>query len=231
MSKDLDFKAAEKVTDTALRHVARGTPILDAWPDVVKAARPAIGPTLAALALRLPIVESLTTVTAEFAALLGRDRPGPAIKGLWIGLVELAADDDRTEWVPYIAGSRRFNPDNPDWPVNPAWFPDDCYAPNPAHRALSDARRAHEKRSWSIETMLIEPLHYLMVSRIARDVSPHILLGPARQRGIGAGFDDGDHHTLGVIHPQGLQARAAALTLRRRPTPRRPSSRSPSPRP
>lgn len=205
MSKDLDFKAAEKVTDTALRHVARGTPILDAWPDVVKAARPAIGPTLAALALRLPIVESLTTVTAEFAALLGRDRPDPAIKGLWIGLVELAADDDRTEWVPYIAGSRRFNPDNPDWPVNPAWFPDDCYAPNPALRTLSDARRKHAKHSWAIETMLIEPLTYLMVSRFVRDTPPHILLAGAKRRGIGAGFDEGDHTTLGVITPKGFE--------------------------
>jgi len=208
---EMDHKLAASVSRVARRHVTKGTPIEHAWPDVVRVARRAVGAAVARAALEVPLTQGLATVIAEYAALLGRNRPSKSINGLWFGLVEfvLSQRPYKTVWTPYIAGSKRFHPRRHDWPVRPAWMPPDCYAPNEAMNQLSKLRERNKAKAWYIETTLIEPLNMLLVSRIARDVPAHILLGDASSRGIGCGFDDGDLYTLGVVGRKGFKPEKA----------------------
>ena len=205
---EMDFAFATRVSKLASKHVRRATELDAAWRDVVKAARPAIGPALAKAALELPIASGLVTITSEFAALLARDNAGPAkkVNGLWFGLAELCTDDsaENTVWMPYICGSVKFNPKNHDWPCNPAWFPEDRWAPNEPMTALSRLREKHRKRAWYIDTCLLEPLHQLYVAHFARGCPAAILLGKSKSRGIGCGFDDGDLMTIGVSDQNGF---------------------------
>ncbi len=206
----LDTKTADAALRVAFRHIRKGTPIERAWVDVVAAARPGVGARVAKAALELPITMSLVTVVSEYLYLLGRDQPGKRVKGLWFGLVEFGMgdeDDDDSVWVPYLAGTRRFDPEGHSWPVGPAWMAEDCYAPNEAMRRLSALRKRHRDQQWLIETALIEPLNALMAGAIAWGTPPAILLGGkggAVSRGIGCGFDDGDVNVLGVVGRDGF---------------------------
>lgn len=206
----LDTKTADAALRVAFRHIRKGTPIERAWVDVVAAARPGVGARVAKAALELPITMSLVTVVSEYLYLLGRDQPGKRVKGLWFGLVEFGMgdeDDDDSVWVPYLAGTRRFDPEGHSWPVGPAWMAEDCYAPNEAMRRLSALRKRHRDQQWLIETALIEPFNALMAGAIAWGTPPAILLGGkggAVSRGIGCGFDDGDVNVLGVVGRDGF---------------------------
>ncbi len=207
-SDDMNFKLADRVDKVVRRHVARGTPADLAWPDIIRAARPGLGPDLAKAALKLPISDGLATCVAEYASLLLRDNAGPAkkVNGLWFGLAELAQSRKQrdTVWTPYISGSTRFSAKHNDWPCDPAWFPDDRWAPNAPMTALSRLRAKHPRRRWTIEVSLIAPLHTLYVAQFARAAPAGIILGRAKSRGIGAGFDDGDLLTLGIVSTKGF---------------------------
>jgi len=151
----MDFKLADHAHKAVRNHVFRGTPLHDAWADVVKAAYPAIGPAIAKAAIALPIAQGLVTCTAEYASLLMRDNAGPAkkVNGLWFGLAEIGSSDDPEAaiWTPYICGSMNFNHKNVDWPCNPKWMPDDRWAPHEPMTILSRLRAKHEQRQWYIE--------------------------------------------------------------------------------
>lgn len=205
----MDFALARRVSKLTSKHTTNATPLHEAWSDIVKAARPGIGPAVAKAALTLPIAEGLVTIAAEFAALLARDNAGPAkkVNGLWFGLAEFARDGDfeNTFWMPYIAGSTRFSPKKADWAVDPGWFPEDRWAPNEPMMLLSLLRLKHEARSWYIETCLLEPLHRLYVVHFARGCPSPILLGKSKSRGIGCGFDEGDLLTIGVSDHDGFK--------------------------
>ena len=204
--EDMDFELAAKVSRVALNHARLGTPIAVAWPEVVQAGKVALGPDLVSDACAMDIAESLKIVLDEYAALLKRDKPGENINGLWFGLVAFAPKEDLSEsvWTPYIAGSDQFDVKNDDWPCDPAWMAEDCYAPNPAMLRLSALCEELEEKAWSIETMLIEPLHTLFTGRAAFDLPRELLLGPASSRGIGCGIDSGDLNTLGAVTTTGF---------------------------
>lgn len=204
---DMDFDLSESVSRIAVRHARKGTPIEKAWPEVVAAARRGIGASLAKTALELPITASLVQVAATYAALLARDRPGKAVKGLWFGLVELSMDDSlkNTTITPYLAGSPTFDPKSEDWPCGPTWMPKDCYAMNPAMLTLSKLRKRAGDRAWFIETALIEPLNTLFCGCIVHGMLPDLLLTGAPKRGIGCGYDSGDLRTLGVLDANGFK--------------------------
>jgi hypothetical protein len=203
----MDSEVRKAVIRVAARHIRRNTPIERAWGEVVKVARRGVGPKVAKAALDLPVTGSLTRIGSEYAALLGRDRPKAKVKGLWFGLVELVQDDttEKTVWTPYIAGARAFKPGDQNWPVRPLWMPKDCYAPNEAMRRLSELRRRHKNEHWLIETALIEPLNMLIAACFVTNTPSSMLLGSASSRGIGCGFDDGDHWTLGVVDKSGFK--------------------------
>jgi hypothetical protein len=207
----MDFKLVDRAHKAVRKHVFSGTPLHDAWRDVVTAATPAVGPKVAKVALKLPITEGLTTCTAEFASLLARDNTKAAkrVIGLYFGLAELVQVNQETVWTPYICGSNRFDPKDDDWPVDPAWFPDDRWAPNEPMIMLSGLRRAHEQRKWYIEVCLIEPLHRLYVAQFARACPRSILLGNAKARGIGCGFDAGEIFNIGRVDAKGFAAMKA----------------------
>lgn len=174
---DTDFKLAATVFRVAQRHVRKGTPIEQAWPEVVKAGERGLGAKVSKAALGLPVTDSLVTVASEYASLLGRDKPGKGAKsvgGLWFGLVELLMEGEAI-WTPYIAGARKFSPTDQDWPVNPVWLPEDCFAPNAAMTRLSGLRARYPKQHWLIETSLIEPLHALIVGSFVRNTTPSVL--------------------------------------------------------
>lgn len=204
----MNFKLADRASAAAGRHVFRGTGLREAWADVVKAAGPAIGPQVAKAALALPIERGLVTCTAEYASLLMRDNAGKAkkVNGLWFGLAEMMQSDsiEDTVWAPYISGSATFNPKKGNWPCDTTWFVDDRWAWNEPMTILSRLRRQHEKRSWYIDVCLVEPLHRLYVAHFARACPPHILLGKAKSRGIGCGFDEGDLLTIGKVDGKGF---------------------------
>lgn len=204
----MNFKLAARASAAASKHIHRGTPLHDAWADVVKAAAPAIGPQVAKAALALPIDHGLIACTAEYASLLLRDNNGRAkkVNGLWFGLAELMLNSNaQTVWTPYICGNSKFNLKRYDWPCSPSWFPDDRWAPNEPMNILSRLRSKHKQRHWYIEVCLIEPLHRLYVSQFARACPRSILLGRAKYRGIGCGFDDGDLITIGTVDAKGFK--------------------------
>lgn len=204
----MDFDLIKRPHATARKHVFRGTPVPEAWADVVEAAIPAIGTKVAKAALALPIEQGLITFTAEYASLLFRDNNGPAkkINGLWFGLAELVHGKSmrNTIWTPYICGSARYKPKDVDWPCGPEWFPDDRWAGNEPMNILSKLRATHKQRHWYIETCLIEPLHRLYVGRFVRACPIHILLGKAKSRGIGCGTDSGDLFNIGKVDAKGF---------------------------
>lgn len=204
---DMDFDFADAVSKIAVRHARKGTPIEKAWPEVVAAAQPKLSKAIAKVALSLPITASLVQVTATYASLIARDRPGKKIKGLWFGLVELCDDGSLSNtWVtPYIAGTSRFDPQDEDWPCDVNWFPDGRYAMNPAMYELSVLRGKMKAKTWYIDTTLIEPLNTLLCGALVHGAHPDLLLGPATRRGVGCGFDSGDLHTLGVIDKDGFK--------------------------
>jgi len=205
----MDFDLADHANKAAGRHVFRGTPLHEAWADIVKAATPAIGPAVAKAALTLPIARGLVTCTAEYAALLTRDNGGPAkkVNGLWFGLVLMGQTDniEDASLTPYICGSEKFNPRDVDWPCSPAWLPDDRFVPNEPMAFLSGLGKKHKQRQWYIEVCLIEPLHRLYVAHFARACPPYILLGKSKSRGIGCGFDEGDLLTIGTVDAKGFK--------------------------
>ena len=182
----------------------------------------------------MSITDSPLGVCTQYAALLARDEPDANTKGLWFGLVQLVKDKKATTGtiVPYIAGASGFDPKDSDRPCEPVWMASDCDAPNPAMDDLSALRTRHQRRAWSVETVLIEPLHALDTGAFAGTAWPELLLGPARSRGIGCGFDSGDVNTLGVVTKNGFktvkQATARWRCERRSFT---PSAACPSPRP
>ncbi|MFT3684373.1 MAG: hypothetical protein QM783_05500 [Phycisphaerales bacterium] len=205
----MNFKLADRAHNTVRKHVFKGTPLDEAWADVVKSAKPAVGPQVAKAALDLPIAAGLVTCTAEYASLLLRDNAGPAkkVNGLWFGLATLMQSDDMDDTIvtPYISGSVKFSTKNYDWPCGPDWFPDDRWATNEPMTILSRLRLKHKQRHWYIEVCLIEPLHRLYVAHFARACPPHILLGKAKSRGIGCGFDEGDLLTIGAADANGFK--------------------------
>jgi hypothetical protein len=201
----------------AIKDSAKGAGLVETWGGVVDLASKQLSPKVAKQARALPLLESLVGVTAHYSWLLGRDKPGPEIKGLWFGLVEMfppedsdqdgesrdsAESDDTvsTFFTPYIAGTDRFDPEDADWPCGPAWMAKDCYAPNESMWILSKLREDHEKYSWMIETALIEPLHTLFTVAYVRGGDLNgVLSGPAGTRGVGPGLDAGDLRTLGSV--------------------------------
>lgn len=205
----MDFELAGRASEVARNHAFTGTPLREAWADVVNAATPAIGPAVAEIALALPIDEGLATCAATYSSLLNRDNAGPArnVNGLWFGLAEMLLNEtsDESMWMPYISGSEVFDPDDGDWPCSPAWFPDDRWAPNQPMETLSALRGEHEDRAWYIDVCLIEPLHMLYVAQFARTCPRSILLGTAKSRGIGCGIDSGDLHTIGTVDADGFK--------------------------
>lgn len=204
----MDFRHSDRLHKLVSRHTRRGTPLHEAWADVVKSAAPAIGPAVARAARDLPITEGLVTCTVEYAALLFRDNPGPArrLNGLWFGLARLVVSRRPGDTVvtPYISGSNRYDPRDEDWPCDPHWMPDDRWAHNRPMTLLSRLRAAHPPRQWYIDVCLIEPLHRLYVAHFARACPPHILLGKARARAVACGFDSGDLHTIGTVTAKGF---------------------------
>lgn len=204
----MNFKLFDPVHRCARKHVFEGTPLHDAWADIVKTATPAIGAQVAKIALKLPVTQGLVSVTAEYASLLQRDNAGPAkkVNGLWFGLVEFSENKTikHPHWLPYISGSERFKPKNREWAVAPEWCTDDCFAPNEPMDTLSRLRAEHKLRSWYIDVCLIEPLHRLYTAHFARSCPSHILLGTQKSRGIGCGIDSGDLLTIGTVDAKGF---------------------------
>ena len=210
----MNFKFADRSGRVVAKHVYRGTPLHEAWEDVVNVAKPAIGPQVTKAAMKLPIEQGLVTFAAEYAALLMRDNAGPAkkVNGLWFGLVELAhcGSDGFSMWAPYISGSRKFKLKNHDWPCDPVWFVEDRWAENEPMVILSSLRKKFSQRSWYIDVCLVEPLHRLYVAHFARACPIPILLGKSKSRGIGCGFDAGDLLTIGVVDAKGFKPHKTA---------------------
>lgn len=204
--EETDFDFTDLVSNIAVDHARKATPVEKAWPEIVAAAKPKLGAKLAKAALELPITASLVQVTATYFSLLGRDKPGKKIKGLYFGLLELTGDDvSDTMVTPYIAGADRFDPKDEEWPCDCSWSPEDRFAMNPAMFELSQLRHSDPDKLEYIDMTLIDPLNTLFTGAIANGVLSELILGPTKERGIGCGFDAGELRTLGVVTMDGFQ--------------------------
>ncbi|MEP7158991.1 MAG: hypothetical protein ABI797_06155 [Chloroflexota bacterium] len=114
-------------------------------------------------------------VVREWWSALAPNLPD-GIAALWFGITDLVVDDRRQRTL-YVAGSDRFDPQDPsgDWAGPPyAWWPDDRYVAPPGLAALpDDDYRAVLDYAAALVRSILPP------NGLAVD-------------GVAVGFDDGD---------------------------------------
>lgn len=131
-------------------------------------------------------------------ALLETEPPGPKIKGLYFGLCNPSDKRGRPSSQMYLAGSTRFN--KPDWPCNPAYFPEGRYAPSEVLPVIyAKCERLKGDGSYLGEPALGHAWVAAVVARWLREPMRELLLGDAERRGIGFGHDSGDVYLAGEI--------------------------------
>lgn len=214
----MNFELAEKAGSAALRSIAQGTPTADAFAEIRRIVLPELPPQVADAATALDIAADLDALCEQLVHVLADDAPDPDINGLCFGLVEMVFGKEdgsppdpqqHPEHTLYICGSARFDPEDPDWPCNPEWWPETRYFSIPSFKSLSDlAATLDPDASWLVACGLVEPLSILLVADACRRIDRATLLGGASWRGIGSGFDGGDLRDIGVITQDGFASPA-----------------------
>lgn len=144
-------------------------------------------------------IERLTRWASE---LMEREPPDPAINGYWFGLFTIADDEGEASCL-YLAGSNRYSPDDVDWAVRPAYFPEGRYADSEVLRSVY--RFAYRPRGPKVDGEYF-CLWYaaLAVAHLCRELSDSLLAG-ADRRAVAVGFDSGDAVLIGSLSRSGFE--------------------------
>jgi hypothetical protein len=142
--------------------------------------------------------------------LLRTQPPGDSINGLWFGLFETSTGRAHPSGILtlYVAGSARFHKRSPprNWPCRPEWFPSKRYAKSQTLQAMSLLQPRNDfDTAFLIQCAIALPITMILVAELCRRIDPKLLLGDARFRGVGCGFDSGDFHVLGIVTPSGFE--------------------------
>jgi hypothetical protein len=227
----MDFETASLAVERAMEHVRRGTPFAEALRDVATIGLAKMPREVSEGFAGLDLEAGYADLREKVLLLLKSEPPSTRINGLCFGIVELIdgeedsdgdeGDEDdgdarntdengaeRTEQVLYLSGSTNFDAEaiDPDWPCDPAWFPEGRYLDSHLFRGFGTLRDTKDfDVAWLVDCCIIEPAAILAAASLAAGPDGPALLGKAKYRGIGTGFDSGDLHTLGVLTAEGFE--------------------------
>jgi hypothetical protein len=139
-----------------------------------------------------------TADSARLAAwltdVLGKEPPPRDVTAFWFGLFNPVDEAGAATADLYLAGSNRYEPrgDDPDWAVDPVYFPRGRYSRSTVTRAIHRAAYAPGGPGSDAEYTLCLGYAGLSVAALAKAVPRTVLLGGAPRRDLFVGFDDGD---------------------------------------
>mgnify|MGYP001409370878 CR=1 FL=1 len=227
----MDFELSEHAVQMALISIESGEPIAPAFQRITLAVLPSLPARAAECVASLALQRDIEALCDQVRSVLTHEPPSMDINGLWFGLAEMlwaeegaerAAENASPEFTLYIAGSTAFDPEVEDWPCGPEWWPEERYFDIPSFEQLSAlCGELDEDQAWLVATGLIEPLSILLIAEACRRIDPGTLLGNARFRGVGSGFDGGDLRDIGVITRNGFASPALLKPAKQKPAPRK----------
>lgn len=213
----MDFDLADKAAGIALTGVAAGWAPERTWGEITACVLPHLPQVAHQAAERVDLAEDVDALVTQLTRVLQHEPPEPKVNGLYFGIAELVAGDEDAGPDPnspvmftlYVSGSARYKRTEEDWPCDPAWWPEHRYFDIPAFTRLSKAcPEGDTDAAWLVATGLIEPLSIVLVGEACRRVDAATLLGTARSRGIGSGFDSGELRDIGKVTKKGFEPHA-----------------------
>lgn len=134
---------------------------------------------------------------------LDSEAPPTGTTGLWFGLFNAGYEDGSTSADMYVSGGAYDN-DDPDWCVDPPWWPDGRYAQSEVHAQIYET--AYSSKT-GLKNAAEYPLCLTYGALAVRDLAQEntaLVLGSDASRVLVVGFDGGDFLCLGRLTADGL---------------------------
>ena len=166
----------------------------------------------------LAFADDVDRLQSWLETLLSREPPGTEIDGLWFGLFNPIYDGDHPTADLYAAGGH-YDPSDPEWMCDLAWFPNGRYAQS---QVLGDIYRlAYQDPDHGLGNDAEFPLCLAYAGLAVRTLAERIgetLRGGATRRGLTVGFDSGDWLCVGTLTEAGFHPSKDSQTLDPWPT-------------
>lgn len=151
-----------------------------------------------------PTEREVEDFRAWLRGVVEREPPPRTLRAYWFGLFD-ATPQDETEpgTILYLSGAGRFDPEDPDWAVDPVYFPDDRYAAPDLLWTLSTALGRAGEEARAVAPLATLGHAALLVKEGLRPLGAALVPGRAAPRPVAVGHDEGDHVLLGALSPLG----------------------------